>query len=94
MSATSTRAKSLRARIREYGEEKVMMAVAMVKNSDFLLGKKTDFQITFDWFVKPDNFAKVISGNYNNRLQAQPPLEPSAMGDLRTLHDMFVEEDG
>lgn len=94
MSATSTRAKSLRARIREYGEEKVMMAVAMVKNSDFLLGKKTDFQITFDWFVKPDNFTKVISGNYNNRLQTQPPPEASAMGNLRALHDMFVEEDG
>jgi len=94
MSATSTRAKSLRARIREYGEEKVMLAVAMVKNSDFLLGKKTDFQITFDWFVKPDNFTKVISGNYNNRLQTQPPPETSAMGNLRALHDMFVEEDG
>ena len=94
MSATSTRAKSLRARIREYGEEKVMMAVAMVKNSDFLLGKKTDFQITFDWFVKPDNFTKVISGNYNNRLQTQPPPETSAIGNLRALHDMFVEEDG
>lgn len=94
MSATSTRAKSLRARIREYGEEKVMLAVAMVKNSDFLLGKKTDFQITFDWFVKPDNFTKVISGNYNNRLQTQPPPEASAIGNLRALHDMFVEEDG
>lgn len=71
-----------------------MLAVAMVKNSDFLLGKKTDFQITFDWFVKPDNFTKVISGNYNNRLQTQPPPESSAMGSLGALYDMFVEEDG
>lgn len=90
MSATSTRAKSLRARIREYGEEKVMIAVAMVQNSDFLLGKKTDFQITFDWFIKPDNFTKVISGNYNNRSQksAGSPVE-----NLKALHAMFREEE-
>jgi hypothetical protein len=22
--------------------------------------------ITFDWFVKPNNFVKVLEGNYNN----------------------------
>ena len=91
MSATSTRAKSLRARIREYGEEKVMIAVAMVQNSDFLLGKKTDFQITFDWFVKPDNFTKVISGNYNNR--SQKSAESSPVENLKALHAMFREEE-
>lgn len=67
MSKDSTRSKSLGARIREYGVEKVLEAVAMINNSDFLLGRKTEFQITFDWFVKPNNFSKVISGNYNNR---------------------------
>lgn len=67
MSPDSKRAKGLRARIREYGEETVLKAVSMVYDSDFLLGKKTDFQITFDWFVAPNNFAKVIGGNYNNR---------------------------
>ena len=67
MSADSKRAKSLRARIREYGEETVLKAISMIYDSDFLLGKKTDFQITFDWFVAPNNFAKVIGGNYNNR---------------------------
>ena len=70
MSANSTRAKCLRARIREYGEDRVLFAVGMIRNSDFLLGKKTSFQITFDWFVKPDNFAKILSGNYNNRSTA------------------------
>lgn len=91
MSANSTRAKSLRARIREYGEEKVMIAVAMVQNSDFLLGRKTDFQITFDWFVKPDNFTKVISGNYNNR--SQKSAESSPVENLKSLHAIFKEEE-
>lgn len=92
MSVDSTRAKSLRARIREYGVDKVIEAVRMVYNSDFLLGRKTDFQITFDWFVKPNNFAKVVSGNYNNRVQQQPCDTP-AMDSLKTLHDMFIEEE-
>lgn len=92
MSADSTRAKSLRARIREYGVDKVIEAVRMVYNSDFLLGRKTDFQITFDWFVKPNNFAKVVSGNYNNRVQQQSYDTP-AMDSLKTLHDMFIEEE-
>lgn len=91
MSMDSTRAKSLRARIREYGVDKVLEAVRMVYNSDFLLGRKTDFQITFDWFVKPNNFAKVVSGNYNNR--QQQAYDTPAMDSLKTLHDMFIEEE-
>ncbi len=23
------------------------------------------FEITFDWFIKPNNFAKVLEGNYS-----------------------------
>ena len=79
MSADSTRAKCLRARIREHGEEAVLTAVSMIYGSDFLLGKKADFQITFDWFVKPNNFVKVLGGNYNNRSGsvASDPLRES-----------------
>lgn len=92
MSMDSSRAKSLKARLREYGEAKVLEAISMIYNSDFLLGKKTDFQITFDWFVKPNNFVKVISGNYNNR--QLHPGDTQAMDSLRALHDIFVEEGG
>ena len=56
----------LRARVNEYGVDEVLKAIEKVRNSDFLKGSR-DFIITFDWFVKPNNFPKVLEGNYDNR---------------------------
>ena len=63
----STRYKMLCKRISDNSEEGVLNAINRIRGSDFLLGKKTDFLITFDWFVKPNNFAKVADGNYDNK---------------------------
>lgn len=38
-----------------------------VHESDFLMGRKTDFQASLMWLVKASNFAKVVNGNYENR---------------------------
>ena len=64
---TSRRTQMLKARIREYGMDKVMEALENVQNSDFLMGKKTDFAISFEWFVKPNNFLKILENKYHNR---------------------------
>lgn len=56
-----------RARGYQYTEEDFQKAIDNIRHSDFLCGKKTDFIITFDWFVKASNFEKVYDGNYNNR---------------------------
>ena len=62
---TSNRYKMLAARIRDYGIDDVLLAVENVKNSPFLLGGgKQGWTIYFDWFVKPNNFPKVLDGNY------------------------------
>lgn len=61
------RHKMVKARINEYGINAVLEAINLVSQSPFLLGRKTDFVITFDWFVKPNNFIKVYEGNYSNR---------------------------
>ncbi len=63
----SKRYKLLKKRIHDYGLETVLSAMDRIKCSDFLLGKKNDFMITFDWFVRPNNFIKVRDGNYDNR---------------------------
>ena len=63
---TSKRGAMLRARVNEYGVDAVLQAIEKVRQSDFLKGGK-DFVITFDWFVKPNNFPKVLEGNYDNR---------------------------
>lgn len=70
VSATSTRAKSLRARISQYGMDDVMKAIDNIRHSPFLLGQVKDFIVTFDWFVKPNNFLKVLDGNYLEHTQS------------------------
>lgn len=67
ISRDSTRWKMLHARVKQHGLEKVLEAIEMVGQSPFLSGKVTDFQATFDWVIKPNNFDKVISGNYADR---------------------------
>lgn len=72
VSKESKRFKSLTARIREYGVECVLSAVDRIKISDFLKGRnKTGWTITFDWFVLPNNFPKVLEGNYDNQTGAE-----------------------
>ena len=57
----------LRARIRVYGMDKVLEAIKNIKNSAFLCGNnKNGWTITFEWFVRPNNFIKVLEGNYTD----------------------------
>lgn len=65
--ASTSTGKMLRARIKDYGIGSVLEAVEIVRNSDFLMGKVKDFQITFDWFVRPNNFLNIVNGKYDNR---------------------------
>ena len=64
----SKRARLLKARISEYGVEKIVEAIENIRRSDFLQGKnRKGWVITFDWFILPSNFPKVLEGNYLNR---------------------------
>ena len=61
----TVRYKNLCARLKQYSIDEFRKAIGNIRNSDFLVGKVNDFQITFDWFVKPSNFIKVLDGNYS-----------------------------
>ena len=78
LSPDSKRGKSLGARIKEYGVDKILEAIAEIPESSFLMGKaKKQFKITFDWFVLPNNFPKVLEGNYRDgpkKIYAQDDL--------------------
>ena len=63
----SKREKMLNVRVRDYGLDKVLEAIKSIKKSDFLMGRVNDFVITFDWFIRPNNFPKVLEGNYINK---------------------------
>lgn len=62
----STRQRLLQARINEYGFDNVLKAIDNVKNSQYLKGYVKPFRVTFDWFIKPNNFPKILDGNYND----------------------------
>lgn len=59
----------LSARVKEYGIDSVIEAIRSIRDSNFLLGQNSKgWSITFDWFVRPNNFAKVLEGNYTDKL--------------------------
>lgn len=59
------RLKLLNTRIKEYSMEEVIQAIDSINQSSFLKGQNdTNWTITFDWFIKPNNFPKVLEGNY------------------------------
>lgn len=63
---SETRKNSVRARIREHGKEAFAKVIAKAMASDFLKGQNPrGFRATFDWLIKPTNFEKVLSGNYD-----------------------------
>jgi len=56
-------------RIQEKGFDKFLQMIENVKVSPFLLGKVkgkegSTFKATFDWCILPNNFQKVLDGNY------------------------------
>ena len=59
---------SLNARVNDYGIEKIKEAIKNINKSSFLKGKNNrGWVITFDWFCKPNNFIKVLEGNYTDK---------------------------
>lgn len=67
ISAGSERYKLLQARLREYGFDGWLHAVDEIRHSKWLQGNgNKGWVITFDWFIKPNNFPKVHDGNYRD----------------------------
>lgn len=85
----------LRARIRENGVDAVLEAIENVKKSPFLLGdNKKGWQITFDWFVRPNNFPKVLEGNYINEDVAGSQNQQEKQTLVRRRKFKTIIEDG
>lgn len=72
LNANTQRYNMLKARINEHGLDTVIKAIKSIDNSKFLKGYVSDFRITIDWFTKPNNFIKVLEGNYNDKKDKQP----------------------
>ncbi|WP_080022454.1 phage replisome organizer N-terminal domain-containing protein, partial [Clostridium thermobutyricum] len=62
--AGTKRYSMLKARVKQYSEDEIVQAINNIKESSFLMGRVKDFEITFDWFIRPNNFIKVLENNY------------------------------
>lgn len=87
MISTSQRYSWTVTRIKEHGVDMIISAIRRIRNSDFLTGKtKGNFVITYDWFIRPNNFIKVLEGNYDSRTDnsGMSDLERYVKGEERT----------
>ena len=67
-SISNSRLTLVKARIENYGLDAFIETVKSIKQCPFLLGQnERGWVITFDWLIKPSNFAKVLEGNYKPR---------------------------
>ena len=67
-SLTDQRKKNLNARVKEYSYEVVINALHMIAESDWLRGNNDRHWVPdFGWWIKPENFVKIIEGKYNNK---------------------------
>lgn len=98
---SSKRYQLLKGRIREYGIDEVLSAIKNIRDSDFLRGENNRcWIITFDWFVKPNNFLKVLEGNYSKEKKngtdrkaqrnAEPIISPDRWNEDGESNTPFV----
>ena len=80
----------LRARVCSYDIDKILEAIENIKKSSVLCGSvQKGWFITFDWFVRPNNFIKVLEGNYEgmedkgNRNKSSPGSKPNQFNSFQ-----------
>lgn len=70
---TSKREQAVKARIRQNHMDDILEAIENIRHSSFLQGQnKNGWMVTFDWFLKPGNFAKVFEGQYADKSTNRP----------------------
>lgn len=68
---TAKRRSVIEARARENGKEALKTVADKSATSDFLNGKNDrGWLATFDWLMRPNNFVKVLEGNFDNKTMA------------------------
>lgn len=66
---SETRKKTIKARLNSYTIDEIKLAFEKAQASDFLKGANNKNWIaSFDWILKDSNIAKVLDGNYDNRI--------------------------
>ena len=86
---TPKRKQAIGARLREHGQEAVSEMLVKAGQSCFLAGQnKNGWVATFDWLFKPENFVKVLEGNYVNK----DPTKAATVRPFKTKADLEAEQ--
>ena len=86
-SLSEARKKAIKASLNTYTVEDIHEVFRKAEASDFLKGKNDrNWQANFDWIMKDANIAKILDGNYDNRVQ-QPSSNKTAQ-QLDEFYDM------
>ena len=76
---------SIRARVREFGKKSLFDVVKKAYESDFL--KESGF-MSIDWMIKPSNFEKILSGNYNKKVNGTNQRNSKTGGQRPTTDEL------
>ena len=91
-SITPKRQKHLIARVKEHGLDAIFKAIDNVRQSSFLKGANNRGWIaTFDWVFLPNNFVKVLEGNYNNSLSNKKASDLTVQERVERAHNYMRE---
>ena len=91
---TEPRRKAVQSALNAVGQEKLTELFRKAEASDFLTKRNsTGWKAGFDWLLKPENYTKVLEGNYDNRnsTQAVPAQTDYTNGGL---HPNILEMSG
>jgi len=93
--ATKRRRKTLRTRIKEYGEDGLRQVLTAPLRSSLLRGEKTDWKgANIDWLLQPSKFSQALEGAYDDsdKAPARTPTAP-ATGSQSAWGD-YYDKDG
>lgn len=89
---TEPRRKAVQSALQAVGQEKITELFRKAEASDFLTKRNsTGWKAGFDWLMKPENYTKVLEGNYDNRNSAQTVQTDYTNGGL---HPNILEMSG
>jgi hypothetical protein len=59
--------------LKTYTYDQIGLVFRLTTESDYLCGKISKWKASFDWLLNPNNFIKVLEGNYANITTASAP---------------------
>jgi hypothetical protein len=63
---TEARKSAICARIKEHSLEVVVLVFNITAESNYLNGRIKNWKASFDWVMNPNNFVKILEGNFKN----------------------------